>query len=368
MQAAESNSFEEEKIMLPGQTPEGEYILSVLVKRTYNIVGAQCERTKPTPLVKGDRFYGDPKATAVEFEADLIPFKLATDVIFIGKAYALEEKKVQSLLASVIIDTERNQYRKDILVIGDRECIYNHPLPSYTDPIPFTEMEICYDRAYGGVDIYSNPDMPCPYPRNPVGTGFVLKNIKPAVQGLKLPNIEDPKDQLTPERLFIEAMENWERQPMPQGLAWYCKYWHPRAALAGIMPADKKYADEMRKEYSKFVPPHQRALYDKTELPIIDFRFFNGASPGLIVPYLRGDEKISLLNLAPNGQQSFSLPSETPQIIMDIGKGEKTLEVVLHTLTIRHQDNQVDLVWRGAMPYQGPEWLPQMKKLDIRIS
>jgi hypothetical protein len=52
---------------------------------------------------------------------------------------------------------------------------------------------------------------------------------------------------------------------------------------------------------------------------------------------------------------------------MDIGQGAKPLQVVLHTLLIRQIDNQIDLVWRGAMPYPGPQWLPQMKRLKIEI-
>ena len=382
-----STTFPEEKIMLPGQTPEGHYILSVLVKRTYDITPTGwCVRTQPKPLIKGDQFYdnGDPRAVAMKFETDLIPFKLATDVIFLGKAYAPAGQKVSSLMVSLLITAYREQYRKDLLVIGDRECVYNAPrkvatglfrraqaepvLPTFTDPIPFSEMEIRYERAYGGVDIYSNPDLPAFYPRNLVGKGFVLKNTKQTIQNLALPNLEDPKDLLTPERLLVEDLKNWEHQPMPQGFGWYNKYCYPRAALVGILPADKKYADEMRAVYRQLIPPQQLALYDQTELPVIDFRFFNGASLGLVLPYLWGDEKITLFNLDPQGRKTFSLPSEKPQIVMDIGEGEKVLEVVLHTLTIHNEENQLDMLWRGAMPYPGPEWLPQMKKLLISIT
>src|SRR5215472_2647302 len=79
----------EELILLPGQSPPGEYILAVLVKRTYEIRPGEPGRRVPeaAKLVKGDMFYGDPKITPVKFESDLVPFKLATDVVLNGKAY-----------------------------------------------------------------------------------------------------------------------------------------------------------------------------------------------------------------------------------------------------------------------------------------
>ncbi|MDY6991277.1 MAG: DUF2169 domain-containing protein [Pseudomonadota bacterium] len=354
--------LEEEKILLPGQTPAGEYILSVLVKRSYSMAG---ERLTALPLVKGDSCYdhGDPRITAIEFETDLIPFKLATDIIFIGNAYAPDA--VESLTATLQVGA----YQKDILVIGDRYCQFNgsKTLPSFTEPQPFTEMPIRYERAYGGVDIYAHPELSYPYPRNPLGKGFVLNNNKQAIQNLPLPNIEDPLDPLTPERLLVEHIDHWSKQPFPQSLGWYPKYCQPRAGYAGILPADKPYADQMRAAYRPLVPPEQQALYEQTELPIIDFKFFNGASSGLVVPYLQGNEIVTLSNLTPEGKTTFTLAAEKPTIHLDIGFGAQQLEVVLHTLTLRQVEQQFDLVWRGALAYPGPTWLPQMQKLELVI-
>ena len=41
--------------------------------------------------------------------------------------------------------------------------------------------------------------------------------------------------------------------------------------------------------------------------------------------------------------------------------------VALHTVMIHMDEGDVDLVWRGAVPYEGPEWLPQMKKTEILV-
>jgi hypothetical protein len=53
--------------------------------------------------------------------------------------------------------------------------------------------------------------------------------------------------------------------------------------------------------------------------------------------------------------------------MMDIGLGEHEPEPVLHTLLIRPDDQQVDLVWRGALEYPGIDWLPEMKRLNVEV-
>src|SRR6516162_10088259 len=144
----------DQKIVLPGQTPEGQHILSVLVKRTYDIIpGDRCIRTvTDKKLVPGDVHYDDPMNSTVKFESDFVPFKLATDVVLHGKAYAPTGRRATTLTTSLIV----GQYRKDVLILGDRVARYNgqHD-PIFTDPEPFETMDLGYERAYGGVDIYS---------------------------------------------------------------------------------------------------------------------------------------------------------------------------------------------------------------------
>ena len=79
-----------QSIVLPGQAPEGQYILSVLLKRTYDIVpGGRCARAEQDKkLIPGDVHYDDPMNSSVKYETDFIPFKLATDVVINCKAYA----------------------------------------------------------------------------------------------------------------------------------------------------------------------------------------------------------------------------------------------------------------------------------------
>ena len=353
-------------ILLPGQTPQGEHILSVLLKRTYHIrAGQPCQRAvNDKKLVSGDVHYDDPMNSSVQFESDFIPWKLATDIVFNATAYAPEGKASEQFIASLMV----GDMRKDLLITGKRTAHYQkNNTPLFSAPEPITQLALRYEEAYGGVDIYSDLETPCAYARNPLGKGFAIKNTEKAIEGLLLPQIESPNDLLTPERLLTEHFMHWQNQPMPAGIAWFTKTWQPRASYAGVMPADRKVEQQLRKAYTKAVPEEQQELYQQTSLPDMDFRFFNGASAGLALPYLLGDEVIKMRHLTPEGKLVFQLPNEKPQITIDIGQGLKNPESVLQTVMVRMDNAEVDLVWRAAIHYPGADWLPQMKTMELSI-
>jgi hypothetical protein len=133
------------------------------------------------------------------------------------------------------------------------------------------------------------------------------------------------------------------------------------------MPADRPFEQELRRAYARTVPPDQLALYEQTRLPDMDFRFFNGASLGLALPTLDGDEMVGLSGLAPEGVLTFQRPGDHPRIGLDIGMGIQDPPVVLHTVMIRMEDRQLVLVWRAAAAYPGPDWLPGIRKMEALI-
>jgi hypothetical protein len=123
---------------------------------------------------------------------------------------------------------------------------------------------------------------------NLVGTGFIGKLTRERVEGLRLPNLEDPRN----------LIRSWDTRPKPVGFAFYGRGWMPRLAYAGT------YGEKYMKE--------------RHPLPPADFsyRFFNGAHPDLQVKgYLRGDEEVVLLNVCPHDpEMRFRLPGIVPKI------------------------------------------------------
>ncbi|MDJ0943330.1 MAG: DUF2169 domain-containing protein [Kiloniellales bacterium] len=355
-------------LVVAGMAEDRQPVFSVLVKRSYRIENERplVRREPAAPFQLTDLYYdhGDPEVCSVRHESDLAPYKLGTDVVVIGRAYAPGGKAVQQMT----VGAEVGGRRKIIRVIGDRHCRYrpNAP-PDFTDPEPFEAMEIRYERAYGGRDTKSLPEAPAFYPRNHVGVGFVLKNVREAIEGTALPNLEDPEDLLTPERLVLEDAERWNDQPLPQGLGWFQKTWYPRCSFVGAVPGTADPDEVMREERLGLVPKRQIALARQFKLPSFDVRFNNGASLGLVFPFLEPETLLRLARLTPGGNLSFTLPDDWPRIMLDIGLGENELPVVLHTVSIRVDDGEADLIWRGAHAYPGPQWLPNMKRMRAEV-
>jgi hypothetical protein len=99
----------------------------------------------------------------------------------------------------------------------------------------------------------------------------------------------------------------------------------------------------------------------------MEAQFANGASIGLIFSTFIGDELISLGRLTPDGLLNFSLPGETPAIGLDLGQGMEPLESALHTVSIRPDDLEVDLIWRGAKVYPGYGWLQNVTRIEAEV-
>jgi hypothetical protein len=359
----------EETAILPSKDENGSPIFSLLVKRTYDITPNQAAtRAGQTyPLVKVDRYYddGDAETSTVREETDLLPYKIATDVVFIGKAYAPGGEPVQQMSVGLQVGTTRKALR----IIGDRHCVYRSGQdPEFTDPTPFAEMEIRYDRAYGGADMCSDPNLPFYYPRNQRGTGVAITNIPEVVDGLVLPNVEDLYDPLTPDRVIVGEPQRWVSQPLSQGFGWFQRTWYPRCSFVGSVPGMMDPDTELPEERLGLVPKGQLALARQFRLPSFDVRFNSGASIGLAVPFLSGGEPVRLIGLHPEGELQFTLPTERPRMSLDIGLGVNELPVVLHTVCMRMDAMQVDLVWRGAHVYPGIEWLPEMKRMVAEVN
>jgi hypothetical protein len=354
--------------IVPGRNHRGEHIFAVLVKRTYRIVpnarAVRSDADEPFRLI--DEYYdaGDPEWSTVQHESEVAPYKLATDVVVIGKAYAPEGRPIDRITVTVAV----GERRKTVVVTGDRHCHYRATgAPVVSDPAPFTEMEIRYDRAYGGRDEKSIPDIPFIYPRNFMGVGVVLRNVKEAVDGLALPNVEDPEDLLTPERLFIGEPERWHLQPLPQGFGWRQRAWYPRSALLGAYPPFLDPGTVTAEERMGLLPKDHVALAKQFRLKPFEAHFACGASLGMQFSRLAGDERIELNGMVPDGSLEFSLPGDTVGVGLDLGGGMKVLATQLHTVSIRPDEGKVDLIWRGAQTYDGYRWLSKMTRLQAEV-
>jgi hypothetical protein len=164
-------------------------------------------------------------------------------------------------------------------------------------------------------------------------------------------------DLLTPERIVVGEPDKWWHQPMPAGLSWFGKNWYPRCVLGGMLPPfppNQRLVEEVALGLisENHVTSAQKREMDAT----IEPAFFNGASPGLAVPRLRGDEPVRLLGLDPSGDVSFQLPGMRPRFSIAFQNKHLKPRIHIHTVWIQKDLDKVSIIWSAnARP---PQMLP----------
>src|SRR6185436_229638 len=155
-----------------GLEPSGRELLVVVIKGTF-VLPKSGEPVRlhdeQLPLVMADTFTGEPGFSAPVLEIDFAPRKHACDVLLVGHARAPEGRQVTRLRAGLRV----GPMEKAFDVVGDR--VWQAGLTGITasSPLPFTEMPISYDTAFGGADRFSEDEAEHDaYLPNPVGRGW----------------------------------------------------------------------------------------------------------------------------------------------------------------------------------------------------
>ncbi len=293
----------------------------ILVKATY-IINCNAKlilEKEQTPLCFSGESWTNPETSSYKYEPETAFIKPATDIVLIGHAYAQAPNTTEMQVGLSV-----GPVKKVVRVIGDRYLVKNKGVTSISEPQPFEKIPLVYERAFGGWDRRDpDPNIFRFEPRNPVGTGYRDLSLDTDDQ-LMLPNIEDPQH---PYREYGDI-------PPPAGFGFVSPHWQPRASLAGTY--DKAW-DEERKP---LLPED------------FDRRFFNAASSSLVAPgYLKGDEKVVIVNASPEGRVEFNLPGvSAPQCKVELRGGKvEVLQTQLDTVIINMDENLVFLLWRAHM-------------------
>lgn len=310
---------------LPGRGPSDNPVLTVVVKCTFRMQANEPATLAPEqdPIIFGDQLQDPEKGGSTVFEDDLATFKPRSDVVIVGKAFAPKGSAVHALDVGFRV----GELKKIIRVIGNRYWRSGGLLGDITasEPEPFTEMDLIYENAFGGIDMKWGDYCA----ENPVGRGMFSKKAKKEVLDNKpLPNIEAPKN----------LIKSWKDRPKPVGFGFIGKGWPQRIAFLGTY--DEKW---------------KRERYPERPL---DFKFdyFNAAPRDQQVEgYLKGDEKVELIHLTPNERIEFQLPGKPPMVSVSRSFEGSTFEEVrlnLDTLCLKPAEERFYLVWRGLVPIE----------------
>jgi hypothetical protein len=358
-------------LIAPGYGPDGTPLLSVLCKRTYSFAHgkvAEPDSALQIPFHEKDAFLdeGDPLKNAPKAEAEGIAYKPLTDVILHASAHAPKGDQAHFLDVGIMV----GGYRKIVRVFGNRKLVVQGMGFAFSHPEPFTSMRLDYSRAYGGKDAKSLPGVEYAFAKNPVGKGFVVKGDPALIQGMALPNLEDPARLLTPANLVLGKYENWPKQPDPCAFGYAPRNAFPRLAQAGLTHPDRIDAEADRQMRLKDMAEIGVAgqVEPPAPMPLLNPEFFNGAPMGLKLPFLKGDETIKLRYLdAHQPAFEFKLNPEKPVPCLDVGEGRMALPATLQTLEIYKATNQYTVVWRGSVRYQGPQSLKLFSRFEYGV-
>jgi len=362
-----------DRAVLLASDANGRQIISVHAKITYRLLpsGACVRADEQSSFLNMD---GAPQAAEEDVpddemmpETDIIPHKAATDLIVMASAQpARGQRACTRLVASIAC----GGWRRNLLVHGPRRALYRGPgSVAFSEPEPFESIPLRYENAYGGCDPHVVPRPPetmfegmSPhpgiYPRNPAGRGYVVVETRELIDGLLLPSVEDPADPLRPERLVAGGPENWWRQPLPWSCDWFDATWYPRSLFFGglpdHLPDDDAGVEEVRRG---FVPGNQNArIRAATISDLVDPRLGDAASPGMVLPFMRGDEAIALRGMTPLPEFVVRLPGERPRMEVRFEGKTVPLVPVPNRVLVSLDEMGVYIVWHGA--FATPRSLP----------
>jgi hypothetical protein len=311
-----------EKVFLLDE--KGRDLLVVVVKRTFQITQRgliPSEEQRPVDLA--GECYGEPGKSSYRYEPEIAPPKPATDIVLIGHAHASKSRQTE-----IDVTIRVGALAKTVRIFGDRFWDKLLGMETMTPPRPFEKIPLMYERAFGGWDrTPADPEQYSYEPRNPVGSGYRDRKRGKFVEGLPLPNLEEPR----------HLIRNSKDAPPPAGFGFIGPDWTPRRNFCGTY--DEKWASSR----APLLPDD------------FDRRFYNAAHPDLIVPgRLRGDEAVDIANVSPNGTLRFNLPGEAPpRVRVEMRGGARTIPTALDTVIINTDEGRVYLLWRASLDIHG---------------
>lgn len=357
--------------IIKGCRPDGTEIISVLCSCHLAVLNNgrveavldKAELSHEFKYYKNISYKGYIRPSILKRDMDFYPWRENTDLVIQG--IARSDQLIKEFNVKLTWQGEREKLSQVIIATGDRWVEKKHSL-KLTEPEPFTEMPIRYDKAYGGTDEiaekkYSDPNKieliqeicgddedrevsEYSYFRNPSGKGYLI-DIDGANE-LQFPNLEFQNDRLSIGRL-VAPLNKWGERPYPACFDWFPHAWFPRCAFFCDFP----------ETYNGKIP------YTEVELGI--FRegiekipvtsrpkhgFAQGSHPYLWRHRFQGDEEIRITHMSKDGRDFYvKLPNHVPKIKVRLFGGEvQQLQPMLDLVFIETEKDQVTLLWRGS--------------------
>ncbi len=372
--------------LVSGMDPENQPILSVVTKRSYQIhaTGACTVSDTQFPLHPALQYTKENDEDILNADLDTYHFKKLTDVVVKGMARA--PGSPNQFFSEIHIGNHHFQ----VLVIGDRSAHLVLNKVSFSDPHPIHEIPLSYQFAYGGWDkigelkrerfdqnlinatagsIDWKKGSMYRYPRNPVGKGYLVDLNSEAVDQLMLPNLEDPVRQVDPLHLASGHALHWPSMPLPMAMGWVDPTWFPRAVHFGFgMMFPSRHSGQAEETLRGWAPDD--IISPKEIHNSFDLRCTNGASLGLQLSKLQGNESLRLKNIHPDKAEFvFTLPGEYPRMWVD-GRNGSLIETIpeLDAIILEPDEHRLITIWRGSAPALRIYTEEELENMNYKVS
>ena len=376
-----------DSFLVAGKAPNDAGLLSVVFGCHYAVDPASGRAEKrpgfalQTECVthEGIEHRGTYRPALIQRDLDVWAWRSFTDLVVQG--IARSDKPVTSLDVKLSCRGKETRIEREILVTGDRFVDRGEAGLRLSDPAPFTEMPMRYDKAYGGTDERAEDKFAdraelkllrsmmteeeflqaseYSYPRNPPGKGYLI-DPESAV-GLPWPNLEFPDDRLSLSKLAL-PLERWGERPYPACFDWFSHGWFPRCAFFGESPATEGDAVPNAEVALGILPAN---LFSLPLLARPKHGFAQGAHPFLCRNRLAGDEEISISAMSRNTRPfRLVLPRARPTVHLRLPTGpEHVLPAALDLVFVETERQWLTLVWRASLLLE-TEQLLRLTDLD----
>jgi hypothetical protein len=339
-------------------------VIGVIAKRTYVVRAGRCAvADEQVPLVEVPQV--DPDTDVLAHDMDIVLNRSAVDVVVRGKARSRGRPAFDARVRVASLD-------RVVRVFGDRRC-YRDAAGNlrFSAPSSIDEIDVGWTAAYGGVDtaaLAKHGDPLAPYfesqkiayrprfgsyvyPRNRAGKGYVIEPTAEALDACRLPNLEDPSDLLTPERIAVGRPLWWPAGPPPASFGWQAYTSFPRMAMLGLAPEfdHERWTVESFPEVARGMLKPVAIAREAGHGERLDLAVAQQSAIGMRTPEVAPGAPVELQDLHPSLLSwSFVIPAEIPRMAIDIPRsGAQELAPKIRTVLLDPDLDRLCVVWVG---------------------
>jgi hypothetical protein len=353
---------------------EGGWLLGVVAKRTYRIVGATCQPADAQlPLVEEPVI--DPQTGELLQESELIITREHVDFVLLGHA------RVPRPTPACLVTLRADSFQCAIQVTGERRVNTRADGSLvFSPPKVFDAMPLSWAHAYGGVDRVGLAEIGDPfaniaaesgapmlptktlfaYPRNPFGRGYVIEGSPAALEACELPNLELPGQELTPDNIVRGHFVHWPLAPLPAATGWLSYTAFPRACQLGFAPSLYDVKNIGAARFAEVNAGWLRAASLDASLPLAERIDILGASQGaalnMRMTELAPDAACEFSNVhARQATWSWSLSGEVPKLGFRLpGRVTDVLTPRIRAFIVEPDLDRCSVLWVGTRELNEP--------------